>query len=74
MLARHPFPGDRDPRGNDWVTDTALDLIAHYDPGFVFLTYARQYYCSRYSPLTAADLARLGIPEPGRPTTEAYAG
>ena len=24
--------------------------------------------------LTAADLARLGIPEPGRPTTEAYAG
>ena len=55
VLARHPFPGDRDPRGNDWVTDTALDLIAQYDPGFVFLTYARQYYSSRYSLLTAAE-------------------
>ncbi|EHJ47997.1 hypothetical protein DFW101_1991 [Solidesulfovibrio carbinoliphilus subsp. oakridgensis] len=55
VLARHPFPGDRDPRGNDWVTDTALDLIERYDPGFAFLTYARQYYCSRYSPLTATE-------------------
>ncbi|OLN26226.1 hypothetical protein DVDV_2796 [Desulfovibrio sp. DV] len=59
VLARHPFPGDRDPRGNNWVTDTALDLIDRYDPGFAFLTYARQYYSSRYSPLTAAERAEM---------------
>ena len=55
VLARHPFPGDRDARGNAWVTETALDLIAHYDPGFVFLTYARQYYSARYSRLREGE-------------------
>ncbi|KHK01476.1 hypothetical protein [Desulfovibrio sp. TomC] len=59
VLARHPFPGDRDPRGNSWVTDTALDLIEQYNPGFAFLTYARQYYSSRYSPLTAAERTEM---------------
>lgn len=55
VLARHPFPGDRDPGGNAWVTDTALDLIDAYDPGFVFLTFARQYYSSRYSLLRPGE-------------------
>jgi hypothetical protein len=55
VIARHPFPGDRDPRGNAWVTDTALDLVGAYDPGFVFLTYARQFYSSRYSPLRPGE-------------------
>jgi len=59
VLARHPFPGDRDPRGNAWVTDTALDLAAAYDPGFVFLTYARQYYSARYSPLAPGERTEM---------------
>lgn len=50
-IGRHPFPGDRDPRGNAWVVDTALDLVGAYDPGFVFLTFARQFYSSRYTKL-----------------------
>ena len=59
VLARHPFPGDRDPRGNAWVTDAALDLIRSYDPGFVFLTYARQYYSARYSTLRPGERAEM---------------
>ncbi len=55
LLARHPFPGDRDPAGNAWVVDTALDLVAAYDPGFAFLTMARQYYSARYSLLEAGE-------------------
>jgi hypothetical protein len=59
LLARHPFPGDRDPAGNAWVVDTALDLVAAYAPRFVFLSLARQYYSARYSPLTPAERAAL---------------
>jgi hypothetical protein len=55
LIARHPFPGDRDPAGNTWVVDTALDLIAAYDPAFAFVTLARQYYSARYSPLTTEE-------------------
>ena len=55
LLTRHPFPGDRDPLGNAWVVDTALDLIAHYDPSFAFLTLARQYYSARYSHLKPGE-------------------
>ena len=51
ILARHPFPGDRDGGSNAWVTDTALDFVARYDPGFAFLAYAQQYYSSRYGAL-----------------------
>ncbi|MDD2336895.1 MAG: hypothetical protein PHD01_10000 [Geobacteraceae bacterium] len=54
---RHPYPGDLDTAGNRWVTDTALDLMGRYDPSFVFLTYAQQYFSGRYSLLTDADWA-----------------
>jgi hypothetical protein len=54
---RHPYPGDLDAAGNRWVTDTALDLMERYDPSFVFLTYAQQYFSGRYSLLTDADWA-----------------
>lgn len=55
LTARHPFPGDRDPAGNAWVVDTALDLIGAYDPAFAFITLARQYYSARYDPLTVEE-------------------
>ncbi len=55
LVDRHPFPGDRDNQSNDWVTDTALDLIAQYDPRFAFLSFSEQYYSWRYSPLTEAE-------------------
>jgi hypothetical protein len=54
---RHPYPGDLDSAGNRWVTDTALDLMERYDPSFVFLTYAQQYFSSRYTPMSDADWA-----------------
>ncbi len=69
LLDRHPFPGDRDPRGNAWVTDTALDLIERYDPGFAFVTYAQQYYCARYSKLAPGErdaLVAAALAEAGR--------
>lgn len=52
---RHPYPGDLDAAGNRWVTDTALDLMERYDPSFVFLTYAQQYFSSRYAPMSDAE-------------------
>ena len=49
VLQRHPYPGDMDPGSNRWVTDTALDLVDSYNPRFVFLTYAAQYFSGRYT-------------------------
>jgi len=55
VQARHPYPGDLDAAANLWVTDTALDLMERYDPSFVFLAYAQQYFSARYSALSDAD-------------------
>jgi len=49
ILARHPYPGDLDFSSNRWVTDTALELIESYQPQFVFLSYAQQYFASRFT-------------------------
>ncbi len=49
VQARRPYPGDMDSSGNRWVSDTALDLMNRYDPSFVFLTYAQQFFSGRYS-------------------------
>ncbi len=59
IQARRPYPGDFDDAGNRWVTDTALDLIAGYEPSFVFLTYARQFFVARYSVLTESEWATM---------------
>lgn len=59
LQARRPYPGDFDDAGNRWVTDTALDLIAGYDPSFVFLTYAWQFFVARYSVLTESEWASM---------------
>jgi len=59
IQARRPYPGDLDDAGNRWVTDTALDLIAGYDPSFVYLTYARQFFVGRYSVLTESEWAGM---------------
>jgi hypothetical protein len=55
LQARHPYPGDLNADANRWVTDTALDLMELYDPSFVFLTYAWQYFAGRYSALSDSD-------------------
>lgn len=52
VLARHPYPGDVENASNAWVSDTALDLIEHYQPQLACLCYAHQYFVSRYTPLT----------------------
>ena len=57
VQARHPYPGDLDVAGNRWVSDTALDLLEQYDPSFVFLAYAQQYFSGRYSLQTNAERA-----------------
>ncbi|MEZ4598475.1 MAG: hypothetical protein R2940_01655 [Syntrophotaleaceae bacterium] len=54
---RHPYPGDLDAAGNRWVTDTAIDLMERYDPSFVFLTYAQQYFSGRFTPQTDTQWA-----------------
>ncbi|OPY64254.1 MAG: hypothetical protein A4E57_03600 [Syntrophorhabdaceae bacterium PtaU1.Bin034] len=52
VLRDHPYPGDMDPASNRWVTEVALNLVGKYDPQFVFLSYAQQYFSSRYAPMT----------------------
>ncbi|HWR55467.1 MAG TPA: hypothetical protein VN462_03060 [Negativicutes bacterium] len=59
VLEKHPYPGDIDQRSNQWVTDTALDLIEKYAPGFVFLSYAQQYFSLRFTPLSEAEREKM---------------
>ena len=59
VLDKHPFPGDLDERANHWVTDTALDVLERYNPNFVFLTYAHQYYAMRFNQPNKAEQQRL---------------
>ncbi len=59
VLADHPYPGDVDSLSNKWVTDTALDLIGRYDPGFVCLSYAQQYFKDRFFPLSERERADM---------------
>lgn len=58
VLQNHQYPGDTDPGSNRWVTDTALDLVDRYNPRFVFLTYAAQYFSARYTQMTEEMRAR----------------
>ncbi len=55
VLERHPYPGDVDQQSNRWVSDTALDVIERYRPQFVFLSYAHQFFSSRFTPLSDAE-------------------
>lgn len=59
VLQRHPYPGDMDPGSNRWVSDTAIDLIDRYNPRFVFLTYASQYFAGRYTPMTGEARSKM---------------
>ncbi|WP_028893775.1 hypothetical protein [Syntrophorhabdus aromaticivorans] len=59
VLQRHPYPGDIDPGSNRWVSDAAFDLIDRYNPRFVFLTYAAQYFSGRYTPMSKETRARM---------------
>ncbi len=55
VLERHPYPGDTDIQSNRWVSETALDLIRVYKPRLVCLSYAQQYFSSRFSSLTQQE-------------------
>lgn len=44
VIQTHHYPGDLSLEANHWVTDTALDLVARYDPGLLFLDYASYYF------------------------------
>ena len=55
LLDRHPYPGDIDIQSNRWVSDAALDLISIYEPRLVCLSYAQQYFSSRFSQLTQQE-------------------
>jgi hypothetical protein len=58
-LERHPYPGDVEAHGDQWVTDTALDLIGTYEPRLACLFYARAFFASRYTAMTDQERARM---------------
>lgn len=55
VLQRHPYPGDTAAGSGAWVTDTALDLIEQYDPGFVSLSYAHLYFSARFMSVSEVE-------------------
>ncbi|MFH0731014.1 MAG: hypothetical protein V2B19_32305 [Pseudomonadota bacterium] len=59
VLSRHPYPGDVHGLSNRWVTDTALDLIDQHGPRFVFLSYAQQYFFTRFNAVSADERRSL---------------
>lgn len=60
IIARHPFPGDVEMATNAWVTDTALELIDRYEPGFAFISYGLPYFTVRFQE-TPADTRKQVI-------------
>ncbi len=48
VLSRHPYPGDMDERANQWVSETALDLMEQYEPDLVCLSYVQQFFANRH--------------------------
>ncbi len=61
VLSEHPYPGDLDGGSNRWVTETALELVREYRPGFVLLTYAEQYFATRIASLSGAEKKRIMV-------------
>ncbi len=59
ILERHPYPGDVDAQSDQWVTDTALDLIEKYDPRLACLFYAHAFFANRYIAMTDLDRSRM---------------
>jgi hypothetical protein len=59
VLSRHPYPGDVDEQANQWVTDTAMDLISHYDPDLVCLSYVQQFFSDRHFSHPETERKRL---------------
>lgn len=69
VLARHPYPGDVNIESNRWVTDTALDLVAHYEPQLACLFYAQQFFAGRYTPMAEdqrVNMIQSAFDEAGR--------
>lgn len=59
ILGAHPYPGDLEDAANQWVTDTALDLMKAYRPGLVCLSYAQQFFDLRHFPHSPDTRERL---------------
>jgi hypothetical protein len=56
ILGKRFYPGDMEETANRWVTDTALDLAAAYQPRLACLSYARQNFMQRITPLSDEQL------------------
>ena len=51
LIMKHPYPGDVEIQSNRWVSDVSLELIEKYRPQLACVSYAQQYFSSRYVPL-----------------------
>jgi hypothetical protein len=58
-LMQQSYHADTGLRSNRWVTDTALHLIDHYQPQFIILSYAQQYFATRFTCHTVSGRAKL---------------
>jgi hypothetical protein len=57
VCSTHPYPGDLTPEGARWVTDTALELNARYEPDWFFLNYAHAYLQALFRPQAGDEQA-----------------
>ena len=55
VLEKHPYPGDENTDSDRWVSDTALSLIAQYQPQLACLFYARPYFTGRFTRMSDSE-------------------
>jgi hypothetical protein len=59
ILKKHPYPGDVEIQSNQWVSDTALDLVEAYQPQLACVFYAHQFFAGRYMPMSEDQRKRM---------------
>jgi hypothetical protein len=51
LAKKFPYPGDLENAGIKWVMDAAGEIVNHYQPGWLFLSFTQPYFNSVYNPL-----------------------
>jgi hypothetical protein len=49
LLRSYPYPGDLSPDSLAWVSNLGLELIHLFEPRFIFLSYATQFFLSTFA-------------------------
>jgi hypothetical protein len=62
LAEKFPYPGDLEQNGIKWVTAAAEEIVNHYQPGWLFLSFTQPFFRGIYrpsSPEIKKDTAKL---------------